>query len=285
MMFALKLILALVLTPIAGGLLVGWDRRISARMQARQGPPIFQPFYDVWKLCQKERLRVRGPQDLYIIFFLLLMIFSVAIFFAGADLLLATFALTLGAVFFVLGAYSASSPYSFIGAERELIQMMAYEPMVLLTPIGMYIVTKSFSVNVIAAHHGLLIWALPGIFIGFLYAMEIKFRKSPFDLSASHHAHQELVRGITTEFSGPILAMIEVAHWLECVFLLGWVYLFFAAWPPVAIVATVLSFFAVIFADNVFARMKWKAAIRSSWAVALVLGMGNILIISLLQHR
>jgi len=44
---------------------------------------------------------------------------------------------------FVLGAYKASSPYSFIGAERELIQMMAYEPMILLTAIGMYMVTKS----------------------------------------------------------------------------------------------------------------------------------------------
>jgi len=44
---------------------------------------------------------------------------------------------------------------------------------------------------------GVLALALPGIFLGFLYTLEIKFRKSPFDLSASHHAHQELVRGMT----------------------------------------------------------------------------------------
>jgi ech hydrogenase subunit B len=155
MMFAIKVILSIIIAPIVGGLLVGLDRKISARMQARQGPPILQPFYDVLKLCQKERLRVRGAQDLYIIFFLLLVIFSVGMFFAGADILLATFALTLGAVFFVLGAYSASSPYSFIGAERELIQMMAYEPMVLLTPVGMYMVTKSFSVSDIVSYHGI----------------------------------------------------------------------------------------------------------------------------------
>ncbi|MVD21715.1 NADH-quinone oxidoreductase subunit H, partial [Vibrio cholerae] len=66
-----------------------------------------------------------------------------ALFFAGSDLLLVIFALTLAAIFFVLAACKASSPYSFVGAQRELIQMMAYEPMVLLTAIGMYMVTKS----------------------------------------------------------------------------------------------------------------------------------------------
>ena len=196
-------------------------------MQSRRGPPIFQPFYDVLKLCQKENVVVRRSQNYYIFFFLLLAIFTGGLFFGGADLLLVIFALTLAAIFFVLGAYKASSPYSFIGAERELIQMMAYEPMVLLTAIGMYMVTKSFAVNEIASHPTLLVLMLPGIFLGFLYTLEIKFRKSPFDLSCSHHAHQELVRGITTEFSGRTLAMIEIAHWYESVFLLGWVYLFF----------------------------------------------------------
>ena len=279
----IRLILYLLAGPIAGGLLVGWDRRISARMQSRLGPPILQPFYDVWKLWQKQNLVARRPQNLYIVLFLLLVIFSGAIFFAGSDLLLVIFALTLGAIFFVLGAYAASSPYSFIGAERELIQMMAYEPLILLTPIGMYVVTKSFSVHDIANHGSLLVLALPGVFLGFLYALVIKFRKSPFDLSSSHHAHQELVRGITTEFSARTLALIEVAHWYEIVFLLGWVYLFFASRPLLGISASILAFVIVVFVDNVFARLKWPAAIRSSWAVALVLGFGNILVLSLLQ--
>jgi formate hydrogenlyase subunit 4 len=273
----------LLLGPLVGGLLAGWDRRISARMQSRRGPPIFQPFYDVLKLCQKQNLVVHRPQNFYVLLYFLLVVFSGALFFAGSDLLLVTFALTLGAIFFVLGAYTASSPYSFIGAERELIQMMAYEPMILLTPIGMYMVAKSFSVGVIASHGTPLALALPGVFLGFLYALEIKFRKSPFDLSCSQHAHQELVRGIMTEFSGPSLALIEMAHWYETVFLLSWVYLFFAAWPVVGVLAALTAFVAFIFIDNVFARLKWRAAVRSSWAVALVLGFGNILVLSLLN--
>ena len=277
----LRLLVFLIGAPILGGLLAGLDRRISARMQSRMGPPILQPFYDVLKLLRKENVVVRRSQNYYITFYLLLVIFTGGLFFAGSDLLLVIFALTLAAIFFVLGAYKASSPYSSIGAERELIQMMAYEPMVLLTAIGMYMVTQSFHVDDIARHAGApLVLALPGIFLGFLYALEIKFRKSPFDLSCSHHAHQELVRGITTEFTGRTLAMIEIAHWYETVFLLGWVYLFFASWPALGVAMSVLAFLFVILVDNVFARLKWQTAVRSAWMAAAVLGFGNILVLS-----
>ncbi len=279
----IRLVIYLFAAPILGGLLAGLDRRISARMQSRQGPPLLQPFYDVLKLCRKEAIVVRRSQNFYILFFLVLMIFTGALFFAGSDLLLVIFALTLAAIFLVLGAYKASSPYSFLGAERELIQMMAYEPMVLLTAIGMYMVTKSFYVHDIARHPTLLVLTLPGIFLGFLFALEIKFRKSPFDLSSSHHAHQELVRGITTEFSGRGLAMIEIAHWYENVFLLGWVFLFFAAVPVLGLLAALLVFGFVILVDNVFARLKWQTALRSAWTAAAVLGFGNILVLSLLR--
>ncbi len=276
----LRLILYLVGAPLVGGLLAGWDRRLSARMQSRQGPPLLQPFFDVLKLWQNENIVVRRSQNFFILFFLLLVIFTGALFFAGSDLLLVIFALTLAAIFFVLGAYKASSPYSFVGAERELLQMMAYEPMVLLTAIGMYMAAKSFYVNDIAAHPTLLVWSLPGIFLGFLYTLEIKFRKSPFDLSCSHHAHQELVRGMTTEFSGRALALIEIAHWYETVFLLGWVFLFFAASPALGVLVALLVFAVVVLVDNVFARLKWQQALRSAWLVAALLGFGNILVLS-----
>ncbi|ACB77389.1 respiratory chain complex I subunit 1 family protein [Opitutus terrae] len=281
----IRLVLYLVAAPVVGGLLTGLDRRISARMQSRQGPPLAQPFYDVMKLWRKERIVVRKSQNFFILFFLLLVIFTGALFFAGSDLLLTIFALTLAAIFFVLGAYKVSSPYSFVGAQRELIQMMAYEPMVLLTAIGMYMVAGSFYVHEIARHPTLLVTTLPGVFAGFLFALEIKFRKSPFDLSSSHHAHQELVRGITTEFSGRALALIEIAHWYENVFLLGWVYLFFAAIPAVGVAVAFAVFGFVILVDNVFARLKWQTALRSAWIAAFVLGFGNILVLSLLPPK
>ena len=152
---------------------------------------------------------VNETQRFYVLSYFIFAIFTGALFFAGGNLLLVVFALTLAEVFLVLGAYAANSPYSHIGAERELIQIMAYEPMFLLAAVGMYVVTKSFNVSDIAGFPGLIFILLPGVFLGFLYVLTIKLRKSPFDISTSHHAHQEIVKGVTTEFSGPALGFIE----------------------------------------------------------------------------
>ena len=274
---------AVVAAPLLGGLLAGIDRKLSARMQSRWGPPILQPFYDVAKLFQKESIVVRRSQNFYIYFFLLFMVFTGALFFSGSDLLLTIFALTLAGIFLVLGAYKASSPYSFIGAERELILMMAYEPFLLLAAVGMYLVTRSFIVLDIARSPRLLVLELPGLFLGMVVALVFKLRKSPFDLSVSHHAHQEIVRGLTTEFSGRALAAVEIAHWYETVVALGMVALFFSAVPWLAAVAAVAVFALVILVDNVFARVKWQLALASAWTVAAALGVGNILVVFFLR--
>lgn len=272
-------VLFLVLAPVAGGLIAGIDRKITARMQGRVGPPILQPFYDVGKLFEKERVVVTTAQNFYVLAYLVFIALSGAIFFAGGDLLLVVFAFTLAHVFLVLGAYAVHSPYSHIGAERELIQVMAYEPMIILVVVGFYMVTGSFFVDAIAAATVPAIAYLPGVFIGFAAILTIKLRKSPFDISTSHHAHQEIVKGITTEFSGSTLAQIEIAHWYENIFLLGLVYLFFAWNPVIAIIAVAVTYVAEIYIDNVTARVRWQAALKSGW-LAAALGIANLAILS-----
>ena len=273
----------LILAPLAGGLLAGIDRRITARMQGRFGPPILQPFYDFFKLLEKEPITVNKVQDFYVMCFLIFMIITGCFFFAGGDLLLIIFTLTLASIFMVVAAFSSNSPYAQIGAERELLQMMAYEPMVLLTAIGFYIVTGSFNIYDIVTSDVMAIKLLPGIFIGFVFILTIKLRKSPFDLSMSHHAHQELVKGMTTEFSGKTMALIEIAHWYENIFLIGFVYLFIAhsaVWSPIAaVIVCLVVYFLEILIDNNYARMKWQIAINSSWVVAITLGFINLLVL------
>jgi ech hydrogenase subunit B len=273
----------LILAPIAGGLLAGIDRKISARMQGRFGPPILQPFYDFFKLLEKEPITVNKVQDFYIMCFLIFIIITGCFFFAGGDLLLVIFTLTLASIFLVVASFSSNSPYAQVGAERELLQMMAYEPMVLLTAVGFYLVNGSFNVSDIVSSQVMGIQYLPGIFLGFVFILTIKLRKSPFDLSMSHHAHQELVKGMTTEFSGKTLAVIEIAHWYENIFLLGFVYLFFvkaAAWTPVlAVIVCLAVYFIEILIDNSYARMKWQIAINASWVVAITLGFVNLLVL------
>lgn len=282
-----SIIAFVVLAPFVGGLLAGIDRRITARMQGRFGPPILQPFYDVLKLTEKEPITVNKYQDFYIGSFLFFIILTGIFFFAGGDLLLVIFALTLASVFMIVAAFSSNSPYAQAGAERELLQMMAYEPMVLLTAVGFYMVIGTFDViDVLSANLPAIVY-LPGVFIGFVYILTLKFRKSPFDLSMSHHAHQELVKGLSTEFSGKTLALLEIAHWYENVFLLGIVFLFVAYtnWISVivAVVVCLLIYFFEVFIDNNFARMKWQVAMNSSWVIALTVGFVNIFVLYFLK--
>jgi formate hydrogenlyase subunit 4 len=118
-----------------------------------------------------------------------------------------------------------------------------------------------------------------------LFILTIKLRKSPFDLSYSHHAHQEIVKGITTEMSGKTLAQVEVMHWCETVLFLGWVGLFFVWGGPVFVVVGILAalaaWFLEIWIDNNFARVKWQSMLRWSWLVALVAGGVNIAVLAL----
>jgi ech hydrogenase subunit B len=275
----------LILAPVIGGLLAGLDRIVSARMQGRVGPPLFQPFYDVLKLTEKENITVNKIQDFYVLCFFVFVVVTGAFFFAGESLLMVIFTLTLASVFLILAAFSSNSPYAQVGAERELLLTMAYEPMLLLTAIGFYIQSGSFRVDDIISSETMPLLPLIGIFAGYVYILTIKFRKSPFDLSTSHHGHQELVKGLTTEFSGKTLAIMEVAHWYENVFLLGIVFLFFmngsVLMVIVGLIICAVTYFFEVFIDNTFARVKWQLALNYAWAVAFVLGGINLFILIL----
>ncbi|HIX63026.1 MAG TPA: NADH-quinone oxidoreductase subunit H [Candidatus Mediterraneibacter colneyensis] len=275
----------LILAPLLGGLLDGIDRIISARMQRRKGPGILQPFYDLGKLFSKEMIAVNNVQLLLNLSYLVILMIAGAMLFAGADLLMVLFILSTADMFLIMAASSDSSPYANMGASREMLQMMAYEPLTLLIAVGFYLTTGSFQVSdIIREDVSAVLW-MPGLLIGFMFTAAIKFRKSPFDLSTSHHAHQEMVKGLTTEMSGTTLAIMNIAEYYEMVLLLGIFCLFFvnSTWWSwiVAVVVCMVIFFAETLWDNVSARVKWKTLLYSCWIVTLVAGGVNILILML----
>src|SRR5699024_3688051 len=211
MIQAVSVVLYLALAPLAGALLDGVDRKLSARMQGRKGPPLLQPFYDLGKLFTKQMLAVNSVQMFLLLSYLIFLAVAGSLLFAGEDLLMCMFMLSTADMFLVMAASSDSSPFSTLGAGREMIQIMAYEP--------------------------------------------IKLRKSPFDLSTSHHAHQEIVKGLTTEMAGPTLAVMNIAEYYEMTLMLGLVGLFFVnsdplSWP-LAVLACLAAYFLEILWDNV----------------------------------
>ena len=274
------------IAPVVGCLLAGLDRIISARMQGRVGPPLLQPYYDVRKLFEKESVSVNSVERTYVACALLFACVAGGVFFTGGNLLMCVFIITLSSLFFIMAAYSSRSPYAEVGAARETLQVMAYEPMVLLLAVGFYLAAGTFSVGDALTLDAPVITTIWLVFLGLLFILTIKLRKSPFDLSMSHHAHQELVRGMTTEMSGPTLGLVEIMHWCENVLFLGWIGLFFVWGNPLSIILAVAMVLAVYFLeiwiDNNFARVKWQLMLKSAWAVALVAGGVNIAFLAFL---
>ncbi len=277
MKYLIVAIAYVIFAPLVGGLLAGIDRKVTARMQNRVGPPIVQPFYDVGKLFAKQNIVANRLQNPFAICYLVFAVFTGFLFFEGSNILLIIFVLTVSSVFLVLAAYSANSPYSYVGAERELLLIMAYEPMVIVTLVGFYKVAHSFVFYTLISSGHVMIAYLPAIFLGLLVILGMKFRKSPFDISFSHHAHQELVKGITTDFTGKTLALVEIAHWYETVYLLGIVYIFFSWNVPLGIVLTLLVYLLEILVDNATVRAKWDFVLKSGWGVTLILGFTNLI--------
>ena len=282
-------ILYILLAPFIGGLLEGFDRKISARMQRRVGPPLLQPFYDVSKLLKKKRSEVTGGQRFLLMSYMILTVFTGAMLFFGTDILMCFLMSSTAALFLYLAGCLTSSPYSTLGAQRELIQEMTYEPALLLASLGFYLADGTFDVSGIVGQRVSAIAYLPGFFFAFVFVLTIKMRKSPFDESTSHHPHQELVKGITTEMSGPNLAIFQVTEWYETVFMLGVIFLFIVnSSRPVlssiiGIVVILCTYFLEILIDNTSARVRFQTMLKLTWGVTLCTAGVNLLVLMLMK--
>ncbi|MBR2187279.1 MAG: NADH-quinone oxidoreductase subunit H [Lachnospiraceae bacterium] len=277
----------LILAPVVGFFLEGYDRVLSSRLQRRMGPPFLQPVYDLIKLFEKQAIVVNNFETALVLGFTIFTIFSGCLFFAGGDILLVFFAFSLADMFLVLAASSANSPYSSLGSQREFVQMMAYEPMTLLTAIGFYMTCGSFNVSDIINQDMPAIVRTPGVFLGYCFILIIKLRKSPFDLSTSHHAHQEMVKGLTQDIAGNVLGILELGEIYEEIFLMAIVMLFFICKNPISYVVgavvALIVFFIMIVIDNVFPRVKWNNMLITSWGVTLSLAGSNFLVLTMLK--
>jgi ech hydrogenase subunit B len=162
--------------------------------------------------------------------------------------------------------------------------------MELLVAVGFYLATRPGTFNVseiIAKSTYSNIIYLPGFFVGFVFILTIKFRKSPFDISTSHHAHQEVIKGVTSEMVGKEYGMVTLAEWYENAILLGIVGLFFLNSNPVSIVGAVVAIIAVwfleILIDNTSARVKWQLMLKLAWGVTIIAAGMNLFLLEIIR--
>lgn len=269
--------LLLLAAPLAGGLLTGLDRKLTARLQGRMGPPVLQPFFDLLKLCSKEATCQSRLQVLYAYMYLGMMVMTLTLLATGQDLLMAVFIHAFGSIALVLGAQSVASPYSRIGAQRRIMQILAYEPVFVLLVIGLHRITGSFMASSVPMLRAPMLFHLPLVCAAFFFCLLIKMEKSPFDIATSHHAHQELVKGITVEYSGPLLAVLEIAHYYEVFMLYAVIAFFWSTSVVPGLLLAAVYFFAQCVADTSTARLVPLRVVSFMWSFPVLLAITNVL--------
>lgn len=268
--------LLILLAPILGGLLYGFERIVRARMQNRQGPPLLQPFYDMAKLIDKQAFIVNPYHTILGIMHFITIWMVVAFVILGENLLYIVFLHLLSVIFLVLAGFSVRSVYSHLGSNRELLSIIAYEPILIMIAVGFFLQNGSFDISVIRQNDSQIL-SLFLLFLAFVLIIPIKLKKSPFDAS---EAHQEIVGGVEIEFSGVFFEFIYMTKWLEYVFIYLLLLLF--AGNNIFLMAVLAAgvFLAVNLVDNATARIKMKHLIQIVLSIGITLGIINLIGVS-----
>ena len=261
------------LAPLFGGLLYGLQRVIKARMQNRVGPPILQPFYDMFKLLDKEVMIINNYHIIFAFMHFVTLWIVVAFVILGKSLLYVVFLHLLSSIFVVLAGYSVKSIYSHMGSNRELLSIVAYEPILVLMAVGFYMLNGSFEIDAIR-ETGTQITNFFLLFFAFLLIIPFKLKLSPFDAT---EAHQEIVGGVEIEYSGVFFEILYMAKWIEYVFVYLLLILFAGDNILVAFGLFTVVFLALNLVDNATARVRIDSLVKIVLGFGLFLSIVNLI--------
>ena len=213
------------------GMFAHWfDRKITARVQWRVGPPFFQPVYDFVKLLAKEVVVPEGASRFLFLSAPLFGLAAVSVVsglmlrtvmfpseaFVG-DLIVVIYLLTIPSQAVILGAFASANPLASLGGSREMKLILSYElPFVLavLVPIikagG---ILRMGAILEYQAADGAVIASISGViaFVICLICMQAKLAKVPFD---APEAETEIMAGPYIEYSGAALALYKLTQWM-----------------------------------------------------------------------
>lgn len=225
--FLLDLLAFGIAATAALGMFASWvDRKVTARVQYRVGPPLLQPLTDLVKLMGKETLVPSGASRSAFLSAPLIGFCAVAVVstilwvnqlsagagFAG-DWIVVLYLLTVPSLGIIMGGFASRNPYASLGASREMKLVMAYElPFVLamLVPV----IQSGYAMrlgDILAdqAAYGAMAGSLSGAiaFAVAILCMQAKLALVPFD---APEAETELAGGVFIEYSGAPLAVFKL---------------------------------------------------------------------------
>jgi len=130
----------------------------------------------------------------------------------------------------ILSAWSANSKYPFIGGIRALFQMVSFEIPLILSLLGVVMLTGTLNLSEISASQSNFPWIifLPIGAIVFFITMLAELERIPFDLP---EAESEIVAGWLTELSGMMYGLVQLGSYLKLYAFAGlFVVLFLGGW-------------------------------------------------------
>ncbi len=277
------------------GLLTTWvDRKVTARVHWRVGPPWYQPFADTMKLLGKEVILPAGSKKTG---FLLMPVVGLAaatlastiiwsanlfsISFVG-DSIVVLYIMTIPAIMMILGASASGNPLAVLGGSREMKLLFAYELPLVISMLTTVYKAGSFSFERILAVQdasGIMLGSASGIiaFIVMIMCVQAKLTFIPFDIP---EAETELAGGTHIEYSGAPLAVIKlnmaIMFFVLPMFMitLFWGGVSFAGW---SILTSILKYVAIVviivLIKNTNPRVRIDQALRFFWGPMLILSV------------
>ncbi|MBI5145601.1 MAG: NADH-quinone oxidoreductase subunit NuoH [Thaumarchaeota archaeon] len=227
------------------------ERKMLAKLQLRVGPfycgkveGILQLMGDGLKLISKEIIiPAKADKPIFwaapVLFVATAAAFVSLIPVASGGWVVADIDVGLLAVFAVIGffpvitvlsAWSANSKFPFIGGIRALHQMVSFEIPLILSVLGIVILTGSLNLTEIVQSQDHYWWIvfLPIGAIVFFIAILAELERIPFDLP---EAESEIVAGWLTEFSGMMYGLVQLGSYVKLyAFAALFVVLFLGGW-------------------------------------------------------
>lgn len=312
--FLLAVVLLLVVLGfVTYGILA--ERKVLGYMQARHGPNqlggkwgLLQTVADVLKLLLKEDIIPKAADKP-------LFILAPIIAFTPAFMVLATIPFTdkfqfadigVGLLYYiavsgmtvfgmVLGGWASNNKYALLGGMRAGAQMISYEIPLVMSVLGVILLTGSLNLNDIVAQqeYGWFILYQPIGFIVFFIASIAELNRTPFDLPESEN---ELVAGYFVEYSGfrwaffmlsEYVYMFAMSSLITVVFLGGWL-------PPLDILGFIPGavWFSLKFSACVFVyfwlratlpRFRVDRLMEFAWKVLFPIALANIFLTALIK--